>query len=156
MPHSYWAHAPQLRLLTAREKKKEKRKMYGMPSGKNVFHVVELVSHFTFILNWRRKWQPTPVFLPGESQGREPGGLPSMGSPRVGHDWRDLAAAIYKNSMLEYVGIVIVIFSVDDYRYTNYFHKASFAFVNFFFQNITLVSEIFHFKTAIFFQEEPP
>ena len=26
-------------------------------------------SLFTFI-NWRRKWQPTPVFLPGESQGR--------------------------------------------------------------------------------------
>ena len=24
---------------------------------------------FTFML-WRRKWQPTPVFLPGESQGR--------------------------------------------------------------------------------------
>ena len=24
---------------------------------------------FTF-MNWRRKWQPTPVFLPGESQGR--------------------------------------------------------------------------------------
>ena len=20
--------------------------------------------------DWRRKWQPTPVFLPGESQGR--------------------------------------------------------------------------------------
>ena len=29
---------------------------------------------------------PTPVLLPGESQGREPGGLPSMGSHRVGHD----------------------------------------------------------------------
>ena len=25
---------------------------------------------FTFI-HWRRKWQPTPVFLPGESQGWE-------------------------------------------------------------------------------------
>ena len=25
---------------------------------------------FTFS-HWRRKWQPTPVFLPGESQGRE-------------------------------------------------------------------------------------
>ena len=24
---------------------------------------------FTFV-HWRRKWQPTPVFLPGESQGR--------------------------------------------------------------------------------------
>ena len=23
-----------------------------------------------FITHWRRKWQPTPVFLPGESQGR--------------------------------------------------------------------------------------
>ena len=45
-------------------------------------------------MHWRRKWQPTPVFLPGESQGRgEPGGLPSMGSYRVGHDWSDLAAA---------------------------------------------------------------
>ena len=21
-------------------------------------------------MNWRKKWQPTPVFLPGESQGR--------------------------------------------------------------------------------------
>ena len=21
--------------------------------------------------HWRRKWQPTPVFLPGESQGRQ-------------------------------------------------------------------------------------
>ena len=27
------------------------------------------LSLFTF-MNWRRKWQPTPVFLPGESQGR--------------------------------------------------------------------------------------
>ena len=43
------------------------------------------LSLFTF-MHWRRKWQPTPVFLPGESQGREPGGLPSMGSQRVGND----------------------------------------------------------------------
>ena len=27
-------------------------------------------SLFTF-MHWRRKWQPTPVFLPGESQGRQ-------------------------------------------------------------------------------------
>ena len=26
------------------------------------------VSLFTF-MHWKRKWQPTPVFLPGESQG---------------------------------------------------------------------------------------
>ena len=26
------------------------------------------LSDFTF-MHWRRNWQPTPVFLPGESQG---------------------------------------------------------------------------------------
>ena len=32
------------------------------------------LSDFTFtFMHWRRKWQPTPVFLPGESQG--PGSL---------------------------------------------------------------------------------
>ena len=98
------------------------------------------LSLFTF-MDWRRKWQPTPLFLPGESQGQgvwwaavygvaqsgtqlsdftftfhfhglekematnssvlawripgmgEPGGLPSMGSHKVGRDWSDLAAA---------------------------------------------------------------
>ena len=31
------------------------------------------LSDFTFtfqFMRWRRKWQPAPVFLPGESQGR--------------------------------------------------------------------------------------
>ena len=39
------------------------------------------------------KWQPTPVFLPGESQGR--GSLVGcrLWGRRVGHDWSDLAAA---------------------------------------------------------------
>ena len=50
------------------------------------------LSLFTF-MNWKRKWQLTPVFLPGESQRQEPGRLPCMGSHRVGHDWCDLAAA---------------------------------------------------------------
>ena len=39
-------------------------------------------------ISWRRAWQPTPVFLPGESPWmEEPGGLQSVGSQRVGHDW---------------------------------------------------------------------
>ena len=44
---------------------------------------------------WRRKWQPTPVFLPGESQGWGSlvGCLSSLGSHRVRHNWSDLAAA---------------------------------------------------------------
>ena len=59
---------------------------------------VTSLSLFTF-MHWRRKWQPTPLFLPGESQGREPGGLPSMGSHRVRHDWCDLAAAVIKSQI---------------------------------------------------------
>ena len=42
---------------------------------------------FTF-MHWRKKWQPTAVFLPGESQGRGSlmGFRLSMGSHRVEHD----------------------------------------------------------------------
>ena len=46
------------------------------------FHALEkeMATHSS-VLAWR---------IPGTG---EPGGLPSMGSPRVGHDWSDLAAA---------------------------------------------------------------
>ena len=37
---------------------------------------------------WRRKWQPTPIFLAWKiSWTEEPGGLQSMGSQRVSYDW---------------------------------------------------------------------
>ena len=44
-------------------------------------------SHWVRKILWRRKWLPTPIFLPGEFHGtEEPGGLQSMRSQRVGHD----------------------------------------------------------------------
>ena len=61
---------------------------------------VTSLSLFT-VIHWRRKWQPTPVFLVGESQGR--GSLVGCclwGLHRVGHDWSDLAAAaVVSNSL---------------------------------------------------------
>ena len=39
---------------------------------------------------WRRKWQPTPVFLPGESHGQESLVGYSLQVWRVRHDWSDL------------------------------------------------------------------
>jgi len=40
---------------------------------------------------WRRKWQPTPIFLPRKSQEqRTLVGLQFIGLQRVGHDCRDL------------------------------------------------------------------
>ena len=41
---------------------------------------------------WRKRWQPTPVFSPGEPHEwtEEPARLQSIGLQRVGHDWSDL------------------------------------------------------------------
>ena len=46
------------------------------------------LSLFTF-MHWRRKWQPTPVFLPGESQGQ--GSL--VGCPLWGRTESDMTEA---------------------------------------------------------------
>ena len=35
---------------------------------------------------WRRKWQPTPDFLPGIFHGQRNCGLQSMGLERIGHN----------------------------------------------------------------------
>ena len=41
---------------------------------------------------WKRAWQPTPVFLPGEIPWiEEPGGLQSKGSQRVRCNWSGIA-----------------------------------------------------------------
>ena len=55
---------------------------------------------------WRRAWQPTPVFLPGESpRTEEPGGLQSMGSQRVA---RDLETKHIVDLFLVFKGISIL------------------------------------------------
>ena len=47
--------------------------------------------HWVRKIPWRKAWQPTPVFLPGESHGARPGGLWSIWLQRVQLDWSDLA-----------------------------------------------------------------
>ena len=51
------------------------------------FHHFALMNNATVnISTWRKAWQPTPVFLPGESHRQEePGALQSIGLQRVGH-----------------------------------------------------------------------
>ena len=65
------------------------------------FTLAEVQVIFFFFLLWpcfgiikRRQWHPTPVFLPGESQGW--GSLVDcrIWGRRVGHDWSNLAAAV--------------------------------------------------------------
>ena len=46
----------------------EPGRLQSMGSGRIGHDQVTSLSIFTF-MPWRRKWQATPVFLPGESQG---------------------------------------------------------------------------------------
>ena len=48
------------------------------------------LSLFTF-MHWRRKWQPTPVFLPGESHGRRS----LVGCSPWGHEESDLTGWLH-------------------------------------------------------------
>ena len=79
------------------------------------FHALEkeMATHFS-VLAWR---------IPGTG---EPGGLPSMRSHRVGHDWSDLAAAaaaeyIIWNARLDeaQAGIKIAGRNINNLRYAN-------------------------------------
>ena len=67
---------------------------------------VTSLSLFTF-MHWRRKWPPTPAFLPGESQGR--GSLVGcrLWGRRVRHDWSDLAAAAAETQRASQVVLVV-------------------------------------------------
>ena len=57
-----------------------------------------------------------PILFPGESQGQEPGGLPSRGSHRVRHNCRDLAGAISRPIGLE----CILLLGIEDRRYIHW------------------------------------
>ena len=49
-------------------------------------------------MHWRRKWQPTPVFLPGESQG--PGSL--VGCRLWGHTESDTTEATWRQQQQQW------------------------------------------------------
>ena len=51
---------------------------------------------FTFHFHALEKEMATHSSIPGTG---EPGGLPSMGSHRVGHDWDDLAVAVFRENV---------------------------------------------------------
>ena len=76
------------------------------------FHFPELekeMATHSSVLAWR---------IPGTG---EPGGLPSMGSQRVGHDWSDLAEHIIRNAGLDeaQAGIKIARRNINNLRYAD-------------------------------------
>ena len=73
----------------------------GLPSmaSHRVKHYwVTSLSLLTF-MHWRRKWQPTPLFLPGESQGR--GSL--VGCRLWGHTESDTTEVTWQQQQQHYI-----------------------------------------------------
>ena len=64
------------------------------------------LSLFTF-MHWRRKWQPAPVFLPGESQGRRS----LVGCHLWGHTESDMTEAMQQQRWICRLHLVVYLFS---------------------------------------------
>ena len=63
---------------------------------------------------WRRKWQPTPVFLPGESHGwRSLVGYSPRGR-KVGHDWATSLSFPYTICVCMYVQLCLTLWDPMD------------------------------------------
>ena len=73
----------------------EPGRLQSMGSLRVVYDWATSLWLFTF-MHWRRKWQPTPVLLPGESQGR--GSLVGrcLWGRTVRQDWSDSSSSIAK------------------------------------------------------------
>ena len=56
-------------------------------------------------MHWRRKWQPTPVFLPGESHGRRS----LVGCSPWGHTESDTTEATQQQQIRALIAILLVI-----------------------------------------------
>jgi len=90
MATSEGAHREELEDISVR--------VYSSVLRGSYFHI------WIYLLNWRRKWQPTPVFLPGESQGR--GSL--VGCRLWGRTESDTTEATYQQQQqLNYWGEIL-------------------------------------------------
>ena len=75
---------------------------WGFPGGSVVKNPLAMQETWVRSLGqedpWRRKWQPTPVFLPGKSHGhRSLAGYSPWGHKTVGHDLATNNNYIYSN-----------------------------------------------------------
>ena len=74
--------------------------------SRRVKHDWATVLSFSTFTHWRRKWKPSPVFLPGESQGRES----LVGCHLWGHTESDTTEATWQQQQQHTVGMFTVIF----------------------------------------------
>ena len=83
--------------------------------GGNSFNLIKNIHKILTgnIILWRREWQPTPIFLPGEShEQRSLVGYNPMGFQRVRHDW-----ATNTTTTLPWILFWFVLFAVDSFDF---------------------------------------
>ena len=87
------------------------------------FHALEkkMATHSS-VLAWRIPWK------------EEPGGLPSVGSHRVGHDWSDLASSCRFSN---FIVLPLLLFAYSD------LNKRALAFLNFCFPTFVCIFSLF-------------
>ena len=69
---SSWLGKEDAARWAVRQKQKQKQQPLNkqFPGGSDGKHAGDLFDPWVGKIPWRRKWQPTPVFLPGESHGQ--------------------------------------------------------------------------------------
>ena len=73
------------------------------------YRTLSKFSLFTF-MHWRSKWQPTPVFLPGESQGRRS----PVGCHLWGHTKSDTTEATHLSICLKVFWFSLIAWNAGD------------------------------------------
>ena len=70
-PTLYWKNVQCLRFRNCMDVSKNTSLVaHGKESSSNAGDTRPLLDSWVGTIPWRRKWQPTPVFLPGESHGQ--------------------------------------------------------------------------------------
>ena len=92
-----WAMAPHSSTLAWKIPwMEEPGRLQSMGSLKVGHNWATSLSLFTF-LHWRRKWQPTPVFLPGKSQGRWWAAVYGVAQSRTQLKWLSSSSSLADN-----------------------------------------------------------
>ena len=72
-------------------------------------------------MSWKKKWQPTPVFLPGQSHGQRClMGYSPWGRKRVRHDWAINTALLQRGKWIPSRGRIVCILSVYYFKRRRY------------------------------------
>ena len=96
---------------------------------------------------WRKPWQPTPVFLPGQSYGQR--SLVGYGPycHRVGHDSSDLGAR--RHILTNTLSLVLLIFKFSLFLWRTSLYLANYLFLKYYLPSVLILKYLRHQKMIL-------